>query len=188
MREFVTIFTSAGARRRAPRGYAHPVMDVVSGAAALQQLHGPPGLQLHGPPGLEGEPVARWLAACRFVGGRWSVRLDLRGDQPQVSDDLDLSRDEQQRLLALWARRERADHFERLGLAPTHDAATIRRAYLDTCRRLHPDRYYGKRIGPFAAILAELFDRARVSAEFLADSRRRARYLANLAAAGGAAD
>ena len=43
-------------------------------------------------------------------------------------------------------------------------------------------------VGAFAAILPELFDRARASAVFLADPRRRARYLAELAAAGGAAD
>jgi hypothetical protein len=143
-----------------------------------------PGLALGSPAG--GEPVARWLTACRCVGGRWSVRLELRGGgEPRLRDDLDLDRDEQRRLLELWSRRDQVGHFERLGLAPTGDAAAIRRAYLETCRRLHPDRYYGKRIGPFAAILVELFDRARASAEFLADPRRRARYLAALR---GAAD
>ncbi|WP_434415317.1 J domain-containing protein [Nannocystis pusilla] len=130
-----------------------------------------------------GDPVARWLAACRCVGGRWSVRLDLRGG-PRVSDDLDLARDEQDRLLDLWARRDQIGHFERLGLAPTGDDAAIRRAWLETCRHLHPDRYYGKRLGAFAAILAELFDRARASAEFLADPRRRGRYLTELELAG----
>jgi hypothetical protein len=173
-----------GERRAGTLGSA---MHLSQGAAMhLQGLpsHGDPGLGgAHS--GLGGDPVVRWLAACRCVGGRWSVRLELRGDRPQPCDDLDLSRDEQQRLLALWARRDRAGHFERLGLAPTHDDAAIRRAYLETCRRLHPDRYYGKRIGGFAAILAELFDRARSSAEFLADPRRRARYLVELAAAAG---
>ena len=128
-----------------------------------------------------GEPVARWLAACRCVAGRWSVRLELRGS-PRVSDDLDLARDEQDRLLALWGRGDQIGHFERLGLAPTGDDAAIRRAWLETCRQLHPDRYYGKRLGAFAAILAELFDRARASAELLGDPRRRARYLAELEA------
>lgn len=145
---------------------------------------GTPGLALSSPLLLaSGDPVARWLTACRCVGGRWSVRLELRrGGEPRVRDDLDLDRDEQRRLLELWSRRDGVCHFERLGLAPTGDAAAIRRAYLDTCRQLHPDRYYGKRIGEFAAILAELFDRARASAEFLADPRRRARYLAALQA------
>lgn len=146
-------------------------------------------MPLPGPVSLAGDPVARWLAACRCVGGRWSVRLELAGADSEragapgrVQDDLDLSPEEQQRLWALWARRDCVDHFERLGLQPTHDDAAIRHAYLETCRRLHPDRYYGKRLGVFAAILAELFDRARSSAEFLADPRRRARYLREIAA------
>lgn len=101
--------------------------------------------------------------------------------------DLDLASDEQERLLALWQRRERVGYFERLGLEPTDDAVAIRRAYHDTCRRLHPDRYYGKRLGRFAAILVDLFDRARLAAEFLAEPRRRALYLAELAHAAGTA-
>lgn len=134
------------------------------------------------------DPVARWLSACRCVRGRWSVRLDLRarrgGGGPDLSerDDLDLSRAEQQRLLELWTRRDRTDPFERLGLAPTDDEAAIRRAWHDSCRRLHPDRHYGKRIGPFAEIMVELFELARAAYSELADPRRRAQLLAAHAA------
>lgn len=189
MRDFVTIFTSAGARTRASGGTL--VFAMRPATAVAQPLRGQDSLALHGFAALlpgTSDPVALWLAACRCVAGRWSVRLELRGGGPRVSDDLDLARDEQQRLLALWERRDQVCHFERLGLAPTGDSAAIRRAYLDTCRHLHPDRYYGKRIGAFAAILAELFDRARVSAEFLGDPRRRARYLTQLKAAGEGSD
>lgn len=188
----MTIFTLVGARTRASGGTLVFAMRPATAVAPL--FHGLNSPAPHGSSAAAllssglGDPVARWLAACRCVAGRWSVRLELRDGGPRVSDDLDLARDEQQRLLALWARRDQVDHFERLGLAPTGDAAAIRRAYLDTCRHLHPDRYYGKRIGAFAAILAELFDRARASAEFLGDPRRRARYLAQLKATGEAGD
>lgn len=122
------------------------------------------------------DPVACWLAACRYVDRSLSVRLELRGGAggPAPSDDVDLPYDEQVRLLALWERRDRADPFELLGLAPTTDRAAIRRAYYETCRRLHPDRYYGKRLGCFEAVLADLFDRARVAHDTLVDPRRRA--------------
>jgi hypothetical protein len=123
------------------------------------------------------DPVARWLSACRCVRGQWSVRLELRGT-PHERDDLDLSRAEQQRLLAQWACRDRVGPFERLGLAPTDDEAAIRRAWHDTCRRLHPDRHYGKRVGPFAEIMVELFELARAAYSELTDPRRRAQHLA----------
>lgn len=131
------------------------------------------------------DPVARWLSACRCVRGRWTVRLDLRA-RPGLSegDALDLSLAEQQRLLELWSRRDRVDPFERLGLAPTDDAAAIRRAWHDTCRRLHPDRHYGKRIGRFAAIMVELFELARAAYGELADPRRRAVHLERFAERG----
>lgn len=134
------------------------------------------------------DPVARWLSACRCVRGQWSVRLDLRRARPVPTerDDLDLSRAEQQSLLALWVRRDRMDPFERLGIAPSDDAEAIRRAWHDTCRRLHPDRHYGKRIGPFAEIMVELFELARAAYSELADPRRRAAHLERLAAHGGA--
>lgn len=126
------------------------------------------------------DPVARWIAACRCVRGRWSVRLDLRraGADLRERDDVDLSRAEQQSLLAEWVRRDRTGPFERLGLAPTDDVAAIRRAWHDTCRRLHPDRHYGKRTGPFAEIMVELFELARAAYSELLDPRRRAQHLA----------
>lgn len=123
------------------------------------------------------DPVARWLSACRCVRGRWSVRLELHR-QPHERDDLDLPRAEQQRLLAQWVCRDRTGPFERLGLAPTDDEAAIRRAWHDTCRRLHPDRHYGKRVGPFADIMVDLFELARAAYSELADPRRRALHLA----------
>ena len=120
------------------------------------------------------DPVARWLAACRLVDRSLSVRLELRGRAggPEPSADIDLPLVEQRRLLALWERRDRMDPFEVLGLAPTDDPAAIRRAYLETCRRLHPDRHYGKRLGAFEAVLADLFDRARAAHDALVSPRR----------------
>lgn len=137
------------------------------------------------------DPVARWIAACRLVRGQWSVRLELRGPAGAPAgefcarEDLELPLEEQERLWALWTRRREMGPFERLGIAPTDDDAAIRRAYLAACRRLHPDRYFGKRIGPFAAVLVDLFDDARAAHETLADPRRRAHHLAGLAPAGG---
>jgi hypothetical protein len=121
------------------------------------------------------------------LGSGLCFRLDvlaLDGVLPRLRDDLEIPLAEQRWLIELWLRGERVTHFQRLGLAPTVDQAAIRRGYLATCQRLHPDRYYGKHIGRFAALLVELFHRAHVAQAYLADPRRCARYVALLAAAG----
>lgn len=133
------------------------------------------------------DPVARWISACFHERGRLRVRLELAGRPPtpevfRVDEAVDLSPEEQARLWALWVSRGERDLFECLGLEPTDDAASIRRAYLATMRRIHPDRYFGKRLGPFAAVLVELCDEARAAYEVLVDPERRAKYLLELAA------
>lgn len=103
---------------------------------------------------------------------------------PRLDPDLDLPLSEQAWMLELWSCGDRLTHFQRLGLAPTRDASAIRRAFLGTCQRLHPDRYYGKHIGRFSRVLVDLFHRAHAAHVCLADPRRCARYLAQLADAG----
>jgi len=136
-------------------------------------------------PGID--PVARWISACFHERGRLRVRLELAGRTPtqealRVDEEVDLPPEEQARLWALWASRGERDLFESLGIEPTDDPAAIRRAYLATMRLVHPDRYFGKRLGSFAAVLVELCDEARAAYEVLADPERRAKYLLGRAA------
>lgn len=130
-----------------------------------------------------------WLEQRRAGPTGLGFRLDilaLEDVELRLRDDLEIPLAEQRWLIELWVRGERLTHFQRLGLAPTIDQAAIRRAYLTACQRLHPDRYYGKHIGRFAPLLVELFHRAHVAQAYLADPRRCARYVAQLAAAGHA--
>lgn len=132
--------------------------------------------------------LLRWLAQCQAGPRGLTLRLDLLalgGEAlPRLSESLEISIAEQRWLLELWALGDRLTHFQRLGVAPTLDQGVIRRAYLATCQRLHPDRYYGKRIGRFAGVLVDLFHLARAAHVYLADPRRCAWYLGQLAAAG----
>lgn len=138
------------------------------------------------------EDLVVWLASCRPVHRRLRLRLRLDeldlADDPRVQPGLDIPVEEQRRLLAQLAQSETLTHFERLGLAPTADQKVIRRAYLATCRRLHPDRYYGRRIGAFADVLGELFHHAQAARAYLSDRRRCALYMRDLAAAGHSVD
>jgi len=144
--------------------------------------------------GLSSEPghLLRWLEQRHQLGqshghrglGFRLDRLALEDLAPRVRADLEMAAGEQRWLVDLWACGDRLTHFERLGLAPTCDQAAIRRAYLAVAQRLHPDRYYGKHIGRFAVVLVELFHRARAAQTYLADPRRCARYVGQLADAG----
>lgn len=139
---------------------------------------------------LSGQTVClvRWLLACQPGPRGLELRLDRLplGEHalPRPSEALEIPLAEQRWLLELWGHGDQLTHFQRLGLAPTIDAAAIRRAYLATCQRLHPDRYYGKRIGRFAGVLVDLFHRAHAAQAYLADPRRCAWYIGQLAAAG----
>lgn len=135
-----------------------------------------------------------WLEQRQLAGGLsggLNARLEFRlaalaltDFAPRLDPTLEMPLAEQQWLIDLWSCGDRLTHFERLGLAPTRDAAAIRRAFLGTCQRLHPDRYYGKHIGRFARVLVDLFHRAHAAHVAIADPRSCGRYLAQLAAAG----
>ena len=172
------------ARCRGNRGLSFAAMAMTSSSHS-----GLSGLSGHS---CEPGHLLRWLEQRRrldHVHGLCGLgfrldRLALEDLAPRVSADLEMVQAEQRWLVGLWSCGDRLTHFERLGLAPTCDQAAIRRAYLAVAQRLHPDRYYGKHIGRFAAVLVELFHRARAAQTYLADPRRCARYLGQLADAG----
>ncbi|MBL8971958.1 MAG: J domain-containing protein [Myxococcales bacterium] len=131
--------------------------------------------------------LCAWFVQRRLGSTGLAFRLAalaLQNLAPRLDPALDLPLGEQQWLLELWSCGDRLTHFQRLGLAPTRDPAAIRRAFLGTCQRLHPDRYYGKHIGRFARVLVDLFHRAHAAHACLADPRSCARYLTQLVDAG----
>jgi len=82
-------------------------------------------------------------------------------DDDRLDDAIALSREDQRWILALADGQERLTPFEFLGIEPTHDGRHIRRAFHETSRRLHPDAYYGRDVGPFRELLGDLFRRAK---------------------------
>jgi hypothetical protein len=173
------------------RPFAPGVTERSRGRLSLRAQRRADGCRLHAPRTcLMGQTpeLLRWLAMCQPGPRGLKLRLDLLrlGEDrlPRLSESLEIPLAEQRWLLELWAMGDRLTHFQRLGLAPTLDQSAIRRAYLTTCQRLHPDRYYGKHIGRFAGVLVDLFHLARAAHVYLADPRRCAWYLGRLAAAG----
>lgn len=92
---------------------------------------------------------------------------------PRLESQSPVPVDEQRWILALADGAETLSQFEFLGLEPTHDVKAIKRAFHETSRRLHPDSYYGKALGTYEPILADLFRRARGAYAELRDAEVR---------------
>lgn len=74
------------------------------------------------------------------------------------------------RLIRLHRRLPKLAPRELLCLPPDADRKAAKRVYFAASKELHPDRYFGKDIGPFRAMLSEIFTQLtrafeRVSAE-----------------------
>lgn len=96
---------------------------------------------------------------------------------PRLQPALGISVEEQQRILALVDKLEDLSPYEILGIWPTHDMRTIRRAYHEVSRDFHPDSYFGQGIGEFGEHLAVLFRRATQAHEALRAAEVRAPFV-----------
>lgn len=67
-------------------------------------------------------------------------------------------------------------HWQVLGLHAEATSADVRRAYFDASKRFHPDRYFGKELGPYRARLEALFMRVKRAYDVLVDDEQRAQY------------
>jgi len=100
--------------------------------------------------------------------------LTLPGATPDelaaLAEDVDLEDRERRRILAMARLAHGRDPHALLGMPVTADARTLKLAYFQLSKEVHPDRYYGKRLGSFGA---------RMSAVFEATSRAYARLTTN---------
>jgi hypothetical protein len=69
----------------------------------------------------------------------------------------DLSAEFKLRIARLHRKLKRLQPHELLGIARDADRGAAKRAYFGASKELHPDRFYGKDIGPFRDMLTEIF-------------------------------
>ena len=87
---------------------------------------------------------------------------DLRLPEPTreeiaaLSEDIEMDDTERRRILAM--QRVINDPHALLGVAQGADAKTLKRAYFMLSKQIHPDRYFGKRLGSFAQRTAAVFE------------------------------
>ena len=61
------------------------------------------------------------------------------------------------RILRLHRRLKSFKPHELLAVPPGADLVQIKRAYFAASKEIHPDRFYGKDIGPFRGLLSDIF-------------------------------
>jgi curved DNA-binding protein CbpA len=94
----------------------------------------------------------------------------------------ELEPERQREILELDAKLADANHYEALGLSPGATSDEVRQAFRDLSRRFHPDRFFGKDLGPLRAKVDSIFRRLVEANQTLADPEKRAAYLEGNAA------
>jgi len=75
-----------------------------------------------------------------------------------LAEDNALDETERRRILAICRLLDGRDPHALLGVASGADAKTLKRAYFKLSKEIHPDRYYGKKLGGFSTKLASAFE------------------------------
>ncbi len=72
------------------------------------------------------------------------------------------------------------DYFQLLGVARTASPEEIRDAFFERSKVFHPDRYFTKELGPYAALLNEIYKRIVAAHDVLRDPKLRSSYQKSL--------
>jgi tetratricopeptide (TPR) repeat protein len=96
------------------------------------------------------------------------------------SEACDVSVADRARITETAARVEALDLYGVLGVEREAEAKTIRRAYHSLAGQFHPDRYFGKKLGPLRKPLDRVFMRLTLAYETLSKRDRRVEYDATL--------
>lgn len=92
-------------------------------------------------------------------------------------EGLDLTIEQARRIDEFFASLHTRDAFELLEVARGADKKEVKRAYFKMSKELHPDRFFGKNIGPYRERLSKIFQSIKAAYELLSDDARRAAYL-----------
>lgn len=112
----------------------------------------------------------------RAVGTQSELPHDLRLVNPTaeelaaLAEDVELDDTDRRRLLSLERLLAKQDGYMLLGVPQGADPKTLKRAYFLLSKEIHPDRYYGRRLGSFAQRMSRVFEEtsrayARLSAK-----------------------
>jgi len=81
-------------------------------------------------------------------------------EQAALAEDVELDATERRRILALDRLLARRDPYMLFGVSQGADKKALKRAYFLLSKEIHPDRYYGKRLGSFGPRMIRIFEEA----------------------------
>jgi curved DNA-binding protein CbpA len=94
---------------------------------------------------------------------------------PQTSAT-DLSEELVQRIESLHERLASLDYFTLLGVPRSATRAQVRHAFLALAPTFHPDKYFGKKLGPYSSKMQRIFAQMSLAHDTLVDEEARAAY------------
>jgi curved DNA-binding protein CbpA len=98
----------------------------------------------------------------------------------EANERVDLTEEEQKRILCFFATLETLTHHELLQVSREADEQEIKRAYFRVSRDFHPDRYFRRELGPFKDKVEAIFKKLNKAYEVLSDPKRRKQYESTL--------
>jgi curved DNA-binding protein CbpA len=103
-------------------------------------------------------------------------KKDVQIDESLLLEENELSSEQRRTILVKHASMFGATFFDVLEVPRDVEKKTLKRQYFRLSKDFHPDRFYGKKLGTFAAKLSEIFDVMASAFEVLSDDAKRAAY------------
>lgn len=101
-------------------------------------------------------------------------------DDGHGDEHVELDEERRRYVRELFARLDAMSHYELLGVERNADRKAIRAAFFRLASLLHPDRYFGKRLGGYLPKLEAIFERVIRASDTLSSPALRAEYDADL--------
>ena len=102
------------------------------------------------------------------------------GNPPELNEDVDLDMERRRYILDAYAQLDRINHYALLGVNRAADRNAVKAAYFRLAGLVHPDRYFGKRLGTYKPKMELLFTRITAAYETLSKAKTREEYDARL--------
>jgi len=97
-------------------------------------------------------------------------------EEALLAESVDLDAEMRRRVVLMHRDLGRVDHYQLLGVERTADRKELKRAYFELASKLHPDKYFRKKLGSFKDRMEEIFSRITIAHDTLANKDRRAEY------------